>query len=69
MQQGQDILLFLRSQRRYKVGSQHAESTLTEQELLDRYNPGHTLSQAERTRLTVRRVGLNMPKANSDDYF
>lgn len=51
-----DVLLFLRSQRKYT-------------ELLERYNPGATMSQAERNRLTARRVGLNLPKDNSDDYY
>lgn len=27
------------------------------------------MSQAERNRLTARRVGLNLPKENSDDWF
>lgn len=43
-----EILLFMRSQRTYN-------------DLLERYNPGATMTQAERTRLTARRVGLNMP--------
>lgn len=51
-----EILMFLRSQRKYT-------------ELLERYNPGATMSQAERNRLTARRVGLNLPKDNSDDYY
>ncbi|ORY83261.1 hypothetical protein BCR37DRAFT_392596 [Protomyces lactucae-debilis] len=51
-----EILLFLRSQRKYT-------------ELLERYNPGATMTQAERNRLTARRVGLNLPKDNSDDFF
>jgi len=40
--------LFLRSQRIHK-------------ELLERYNPLHGMTQAERTVATARRVGLNMP--------
>lgn len=51
-----EILLFLRSQRKYT-------------ELLERYNPGATMTQAERNRLTARRVGLQLPKLNSDDFF
>lgn len=43
-----EILLFMRSQRKYT-------------ELLERYNPGANMTQAERTRLSARRVGLNMP--------
>lgn len=56
LQTASEILLFLKSQRKYT-------------ELLERYNPGATMSQAERNRLTARRVGLNLPKLNSDDYF
>lgn len=51
-----ELLLFLKSQRTYT-------------ELLERYNPGSTMTQAERTRLTARRVGYNMPKLNSDDFY
>lgn len=52
----EEMLLFLRSQRKYT-------------ELLERYNPGATMSQAERNRLTAKRVGLSLPQENSDDYY
>ena len=51
-----EVLLFLRSQRKYS-------------ELLELYNPGATMTQKERNRLTARRVGLNLPKLNSDDFY
>ncbi|KAF9462584.1 hypothetical protein BDZ94DRAFT_1165592 [Collybia nuda] len=44
----QNTLLFLRSQREYKL-------------LLERYNPLIDLTAEERIQATARRVGLNMP--------
>ncbi|KAG6820093.1 hypothetical protein H0H93_005405 [Arthromyces matolae] len=44
----QNALLFLKSQREYKV-------------LIDRYNPLVDLTAEERIKATARRVGLDMP--------
>lgn len=41
--------VFLKSQRQY-------------QELLERYNPGMTMSQQEKVKKTARRVGLDVPE-------
>ncbi|KAK7049581.1 hypothetical protein VNI00_005612 [Paramarasmius palmivorus] len=53
VQELQDCLLFLRSQRQYN-------------ELLERYNPTIEYTSEERVEATARRVGLNMPKIHSE---
>jgi len=47
--EGNDVLLFLRSQRTYKT-------------LLERYNPSVGIEQDEKVRRTARRVGLELPE-------
>jgi hypothetical protein len=37
------------------------------QTLQERYNPTSLLSREEKTRLTARRVGLNMPKTYEEE--
>lgn len=48
---GQEVLEYLKAQRTYKL-------------LLDRYNPGATMEDDERIRLSARRVGLALPQRN-----
>jgi ATP synthase assembly factor FMC1 len=50
---GKEVLAFLRSQRTYKA-------------LLARYNPGATIDDQERIRLSAQRVGLQLPKSMSE---
>ncbi|KEY69170.1 hypothetical protein S7711_04952 [Stachybotrys chartarum IBT 7711] len=45
----EQLVVYLRAQRTYAT-------------LLDRYNPGMNMDDEERTRLTARRVGMEMPK-------
>lgn len=48
LQQAEQFVRYQRAQRMYIT-------------LLDRYNPGMNMDEEERHRLTVRRVGMNMP--------
>lgn len=47
-QETEQVVQYLKAQRIYNV-------------LLERYNPGMTMEDEERTRLTARRVGMEMP--------
>lgn len=47
-QETEQVVQYLRAQRVYNT-------------LLERYNPGMTMEDEERTRLTARRVGMEMP--------
>ena len=46
--QAEQFIVYLRAQRKYVA-------------LLERYNPGMDLDDAERVRLTARRVGMDLP--------
>lgn len=48
LEYGNEVLQYLKAQRTYKL-------------LLDRYNPGATMEDDERIRLSARRVGLALP--------
>lgn len=43
----------------------HAQRTYAM--LLERYNPGMGIDEAERVRLSARRVGMNLPKSAADE--
>ncbi|CAJ2505577.1 Uu.00g129710.m01.CDS01 [Anthostomella pinea] len=47
--QAEQLVQYLKAQRQYSI-------------LLERYNPGMNMDDEERTRLSARRVGMNMPK-------
>lgn len=51
----EQFALYLKAQRMYTT-------------LLERYNPGMGMDETERTRLTARRVGMNMPKEYETDF-
>jgi ATP synthase assembly factor FMC1, mitochondrial len=50
---GEQFATYLKAQRTYKS-------------LLDRYNPGMGMDEAERVRLSARRVGMNLPIEHKD---
>ena len=52
-QEAEQFAQYLKAQRTYGV-------------LLDRYNPGMNMDEAERVRLSARRVGMEMPKWKMD---
>ena len=54
------MLLFLRSQRTYKVATINLHDL--QQTLLERYNPSVGIEQDEKVRRTARRVGLELPE-------
>ena len=49
LQEGEQFLTYVRAQRTYAA-------------LLERYNPGMGMTEEERVRLTMRRVGMELPK-------
>lgn len=49
VQEAEQYLHYIKSQRLWAT-------------LLERYNPGADMTQEERTRLTARRVGMNLPE-------
>jgi ATP synthase assembly factor FMC1, mitochondrial len=59
--EGDDVLLFLRSQRTYKVWRSYKSVDLRKT-LLERYNPSVGVEQDEKVRRTARRVGLELPE-------
>lgn len=52
--QAEQVLQYVKAQRMYAT-------------LLERYNPGMGMDEEERTRLTARRVGMNMPEEYSPE--